>query len=123
MRVAGVTAGGSDGTNMAPTATGPKHSVPTIKGGHGDAHWEPATHDLTAELPALLNRFAGDGFVAVRVMFNPADWSDAPRSIVLNDREVRLGAFHTQRRTMITLIDESGRTRVDVHDDSAGKPG
>jgi hypothetical protein len=103
---------------MAPTAGGRSHSVPTVKGGRGEARWEPATHDLTVELPPLLARFAGDGFAAVRVMFNPADWPDAPRRIVLDGREVQLGAFHTQQRRMITLIDESGRTRVDVHDDS-----
>jgi hypothetical protein len=108
---------------MAPAAAGRAHSVPTIKGGRGEARWEPATHDLTVELPPLLDRFAGDGFVAVRVMFNPADWSDAPRHITLGDREVKLGAFHTQRRLMITLIDESGRTRVDVHDDSTPPAG
>lgn len=107
---------------MAPTAAG-SHTVPTIKAGRGVARWEPATHDLAAELPQLLTRLAGDGFVAVRVMYNPADWAEAPRTVIVDDQVVTLGAFHTQRRAMLTLINQSGRTRVDVHDDSVPHQG
>lgn len=79
-----------------------------------DLSWQPASRNLTAELPALMSRMHDDGFDIFRVMFNPADWDEVPRKAMVGPRIVKLGLFHTQDRGVITVIDGSGRNRKRV---------
>ncbi len=81
-------------------------------------HWDPTTRDLAAELPPLMKRLAVDGFQVHRVMLNPDDWDEMPRKIVVDGHTVKFGTFKTQDRHVITVVDGTTWTRIEVRDDS-----
>lgn len=78
--------------------------------------WTPNSRDLQAELPALMARLRQHGFAMSRVMYNFADWDDAPRRVMVGGKLVKLGGFNTMQRGSIIAVDGTGTERVEVHD-------
>ena len=65
-----------------------------------------------------MRRLSADGFIARRVLFNPADWMDTPHRMTVGDQVVKLGAFTTQHHHTIMAVESGGWGRVTIRDDS-----
>lgn len=81
---------------------------------HPNDSWLPTSHDLAAELPALVARLHQEGFEVFRVMYNLAEWPDTPRRVSIDGRTVRLGGFRYQPHNLLTVIDGSGCGRLSL---------
>lgn len=87
---------------------------PVTEDGFLDAAWWPRSHDLTAELPALMDILWLASRDVMRVSYALDFWDPAPRRLSVTGRIVRLGGFHTQMPGLLTLIDAWGRDRINV---------
>jgi len=87
---------------------------PGVVGGFVDGGWWPRTRDLSIELPPLLVAMYSAGYDVRRVMYNITAWDRAPRRMTVGGRLVKLGGFHTQNAAAISLVDPSGRQRIDL---------
>lgn len=80
-----------------------------------DGGWWPHSHDLVSELGSLLSAVEAAGYGAIRrVTYNPEVWDEAPRRIVINGQLIKLGAFHTQPDSLVTLMTNSGWGNIDL---------
>jgi len=80
-----------------------------------DGGWWPQSKDLASELPQLLADADGAGFHVRRVLFNLDDgWAPPPRRMVVAGTSIKLSGYHQQRRGTITLLDDSGRGRLEI---------
>jgi hypothetical protein len=75
--------------------------------GFVDGGWWPRSLDLASELPDVLIALFATGFDARRVMYNISAWDEPPRSIMVQQRLVKLGGFRTQDPALIGLVDTS----------------
>jgi hypothetical protein len=87
---------------------------PVSESGFIDAGWWPRSHDLTAELPPLLDVLWTAAREITRITYHLAAWDPAPRRMRIDGRTVRLGGFATGDPLTVTLSDASGRERIDV---------
>ena len=73
--------------------------------GHVDGAWWPRSHDLTAELPALLAVLTVRLGEIPRVNYHLSEWDTAPRSIATTDGiRVRLDGFWTRPAHTVDLV-------------------
>jgi hypothetical protein len=80
-----------------------------------DGGWWPQSQDLAGELPQLLADADSAGFHARRVLFNLDDgWMPPPRRMVVAGTPIKLSGYHHQPRGTITLLDDSGRGRLEI---------
>lgn len=80
-----------------------------------DGGWWPASEDLAGEMPQLLADLDSSGFHLRRVLFNLDDgWTPPPRRMVVAGTTIKLSGYHYQRRGTITLLDDSGRGRLEI---------
>ena len=79
--------------------------------GYVDGAWWPWSDDLTLEIPDLLAVLSVRLGVIDCVIYNPNDWSAAPRKFATGGRRVRLGWFRSLPRNTVEVIALNG-TRV-----------
>ena len=87
---------------------------PVSKSGFIDAAWWPRSRDLTAELPPLLAVLWTASREINRITYNLAGWERAPRHMLIEGRDVRLGGFATGDPITVRLTDAWERERVDI---------
>jgi hypothetical protein len=87
---------------------------PVTEAGFVDAGWWPRSLDLRAELPPLFEVLWTAGRDVDRVSYSLAFWAPVPRQMRVAERVVRLGGFHAQDPSLLTLFDSSGREHVDI---------
>jgi len=87
---------------------------PVSTAGFIDAAWWPHTHDLTVEIPPLMDVLWTAGRDINRVTYYLHAWDPAPRRLQIDGRSVRLGGFTVGDPNTITLSDAWGRERVDI---------
>ena len=75
-----------------------------------DGGWWPSTDDLGTALLPLLDELARRGYVAHRVNYSLDAWPGVPRKLLVGGTQVRLCGYRTQPRTVIHLVDTSGRS-------------
>ncbi|MCV7026483.1 hypothetical protein H7I77_24525 [Mycolicibacterium novocastrense] len=76
--------------------------------GYVDGAWWPHSEDLQRELPDLLSVLSVRLGPVARVMYNLAEWAEAPRKTVVDGRVVRLDGYHRQPANTIAVLDGSG---------------
>ncbi|HEU5265576.1 MAG TPA: DUF5994 family protein, partial [Jatrophihabitans sp.] len=75
-----------------------------------DGGWWPESADLGAEVEQLLADVDPTGFHTRRVLYNLEDgWTRPPRRMVAGGRQIKLSGYHTQRKAVLTLLDDAGR--------------
>ena len=79
-----------------------------------DGAWWPRSLDLAAELPALIEALIGTGFDARRVSYSLEGWQHVPRRLNASGRVLKLGGFNTLGTAIISVIDSSGRARLEL---------
>jgi hypothetical protein len=104
----------SDSVRPASEAARVSFRQPVITEAHIDAAWWPRSHDLAAELPALLDVLWTASRNVNRVSFAKEAWLPTPRRLSIEGREVRLGGFIHQDPALISLRDARGNDRLDV---------
>jgi hypothetical protein len=87
---------------------------PVTTAGFIDAAWWPRTHDLTLELPPLMDVLWTAGREINRITYNLVGWDRAPRRMTIEGRTVRLGGFTSSDPMTVRLSDPRGRERVDI---------
>ncbi|MGV0606881.1 DUF5994 family protein [Mycolicibacterium sp. XJ1904] len=76
--------------------------------GYVDGAWWPHSEDLEQELPDLLSVLSVRLGPVSRVMYNIAEWAEAPRKTVVDGRVVRLDGYNRQPANTIGVLDGSG---------------
>lgn len=76
--------------------------------GYVDGAWWPHSGNLPQELPDLLSVLSVRLGSVARVMYNLAEWAEAPRKIVVTDQVVRLDGYHSQPANTIAVLDGRG---------------
>jgi hypothetical protein len=96
--------------------------------GSVDGAWWPYSHDLPAELPALVRALSGDGGAGARmsrverVSYNLGTWGPTARVLDVDGVVVRLGGFRSQHANTVDLICRNERlTLLVVPPDTAGE--
>jgi len=79
-----------------------------------DGAWWPRTRLLADELPGLLAALPGRFGPITRVSYSLVFWHDAPRRLVFDGRQVRLGGFRTANPYSLSLIRAAGADAVDL---------
>jgi hypothetical protein len=79
-----------------------------------DGVWWPHTRLLIGELPGLIAAVAGRYGDVARVSYSLVFWDDAPRSLAVDDRIVRLGGSATTNPYSLTLGGSSGAAPVEL---------
>ncbi|OBB77150.1 DUF5994 family protein [Mycobacterium sp. 852014-52144_SCH5372336] len=103
----------------APSVSGRRHDGPENtprlrlkrKGptsGYVDGAWWPHSEDLEQELPDLLSVLSVRLGPVSRVMYNIAEWAEAPRKTVVDGRVVRLDGYNRQPANTIAVLDGNG---------------
>jgi len=87
---------------------------PVTSAPHVDAAWWPRSHDLDAELPALLDVLWTAARDVDRISYPLHSWLPVPRRLEIEGRRVRLGGFTHQDPSMISLRDAWGAERIDI---------
>jgi hypothetical protein len=87
---------------------------PVTRSGFIDAAWWPRSHDLTSELPPLLDVLWTAAREITRITYNIAAWDPAPRRMRIEGRTVRLGGFTTSDLLTVRLSDAAGAERIDI---------
>jgi uncharacterized protein DUF5994 len=109
-------------TLLVPTSTSDPQSAtaarvsfrqPVTRTGFIDAGWWPRSHDLTAELPALLAVLWTASREIIRVSYSLDFWDEAPRRLQVEGRGVRLGGFHHLSPLLMTAVDARNNDRID----------
>jgi Family of unknown function (DUF5994) len=76
--------------------------------GYVDGAWWPWSDDLTLEIPDLLAVLSVRLGVIDCVIYNPNDWSAAPRKFATGGRRVRLGWFRGLPRNTVEVVGLDG---------------
>ena len=79
-----------------------------------DGAWWPRSHDLVAELPALIAEIRRQGGQISRVSYHPDTWEPAPRTVMVDGGLVKLGWFHSMDPHVLTLTGVYGAGRLDL---------
>ena len=74
--------------------------------GFVDGAWWPASRDLAAELPSLVDALADRAGAVERVGYNIDAWSAAPRRVRVNGNVVRMGGFRSQIAATLNVVGE-----------------
>jgi Family of unknown function (DUF5994) len=98
---------GADGLRL-------RRREPSAADGFVDGGWWPHTLDLSLELPRLLAAFRPPGQHVARVVYNPAAWDPAPRTLTVSGHVVRLDRSSGREPALLSLVDASGGTRADL---------
>ena len=101
-------------TTQTPSTARVSFRQPVSTTGHIDAAWWPRSHDLRAELPALLDVLWTADRDITRVTYNLAAWDPAPRRVKIDGRIVRLGGFGSSDKHTVRLSDAWRREVVDI---------
>jgi len=80
--------------------------------GYVDGAWWPHSDDLPTELPDLLAVLSVRLGVIDRVMYNLAEWVQAPKKLILDGGFVRLGGFNRQPANTIEVLGRNGEKIV-----------
>jgi hypothetical protein len=80
--------------------------------GFVDGGWWPRSHDLPAELPALLAVLAIRMGPVESVSYNLDAWAPTPRRITLDGRLVRLAGYRSQHPATIDVISAAHRVTL-----------
>lgn len=97
-------------TSTPPPRLRLKPRAPTT--GYVDGAWWPASRDLPAELPALLEKLALRLDRVERVTYNLTAWPPTRRRIVLDGRVIRLEGFRSQHADTVTVVGGWDRHRL-----------
>lgn len=73
-----------------------------------DGAWWPHSHDLTAELPALLTALAARLGLVHRVLYHLGDWDETPARFTTGASWVRLGGFHRKPPHTLDVVGLTG---------------
>jgi hypothetical protein len=79
-----------------------------------DGGWWPRSTDLAAEVDQLTADAAAVGFRVARLLYQLDEWTRPPRRVQVAGMQVKLGGYRYQPKDTITLIDDSGQTRLDL---------
>ena len=79
-----------------------------------DGAWWPRTHDLSEELPALVEELHRRGIRVTRVGYHPAAWDPTPRRLAADGRTIRLGWFRSIDPQLLNLTGDPDRGRLDL---------
>ncbi len=106
----------SDATSdTAASTTRIRFRQPVSADGFVDAAWWPRSHDLTAEVPSLLDTFWTAGREVDRITYSFRGWeAGAPRKFRWRGRPVHLGGFNGMDPLTVTLFEARGQQRIDV---------
>jgi hypothetical protein len=72
--------------------------------GSVDGAWWPASRDLAAELPAVMDAVAGRLGRVEAVSYNIDAWEAAPRKARIGGDVVRMSGFHTQAHDTVDVL-------------------
>jgi hypothetical protein len=87
---------------------------PVSRTGSVDAGWWPRSDDLTAELPALLDVLWTAARDMRHVIYNLEAWKAAPRRMVIEGKQVRVGGYHHQNPSVLTMSDAGYDDSIDI---------
>ena len=79
-----------------------------------DGAWWPHSHDLSLELPALVEELHRRGIRVTRVAYHREGWDPAPTRLTTDGRTVRLGWFTRLDPHELSLTGDLIRPRVDL---------
>jgi hypothetical protein len=74
--------------------------------GFVDGAWWPASRDLAAEMPALLDALGDQVGPVERVSYNIDAWNAVPRKVRVDGHVVRMGGFRSQSAATLKVLGE-----------------
>ncbi|WP_106535930.1 DUF5994 family protein [Haloactinopolyspora alba] len=85
-------------------------------GDHPRLHgvWWPRSHELTAELPSLINSLDSRGFTTEWISFSHKGWDTVSQQMIVAGRPVRLALFQSIDPNMVRLSGNDGSARIDL---------
>ena len=80
--------------------------------GYVDGAWWPLSDDLTTELPDVMTALSVRLGSVARVIYNLDEWSNVPRTIVVEGHVIRLDGYRRHPAHTIGVLDSRGRRIV-----------
>jgi hypothetical protein len=74
--------------------------------GFVDGAWWPASRDLAAEMPSLLDALGDQAGPVERVSYNIDAWNAVPRKVRVDGHVVRMGGFRSQSAATLKVLGE-----------------
>ena len=74
--------------------------------GFVDGAWWPASRDLAAEMPSLLDALGDQAGPVERVSYNIDAWNAVPRKVRVDGHVVRMGGFRSQPAATLKVVGE-----------------
>jgi hypothetical protein len=104
--------------NLRQPETIPDHlslKAPIDRGtGWVDGAWWPRSHDLAAELPALVGELDRSWGRVTRVTVNPTLWTPIPRTVNAPGHSTHVGWFREEQNAHVICLLSYGISRLDL---------